>query len=426
MSRRTPKSRNQLLYEARKRLNLTQAAAAEAVGVSERQWRRWETTPGPDVPRAPEVLRSLCEVFQVSYDKLGFVSPVDLSPGGAGVLGGVIIPPVNRRDALAAGVAAALGGLPWLSPVVGVRPTEPLRIGEDEVEDLRAVLQHLDAWDQRFGGDSLWRSARHTLHYIHRLLDRGTFSTGVGDELQAMQGSLTTSIGWYCYDAGRTQDASVYWSQALNTALLFNNSPLAIRTLSVMARQAVDLGKGRDAVRYAQIAATRLGPWVPPRVHSLLAIREAQGHAALGDAASTNEAILRAWRGFERGASEDDPDWARFLNEAELVCLEGMCRSDLGEHEKAIHLLSRSAELQDAAHDRNRGMCLVRLSGAALSAGNLDQSIDAAERSVRMIGSGMTSRRNKQVLLGIANGLHRFNDNPHARHTIERITQSAA
>ncbi|MFJ5071599.1 hypothetical protein ACIQC7_34800 [Kitasatospora sp. NPDC088556] len=332
---------------------------------------------------------------------------------------------MKRRDVLAAaGAAATFSALPWL-PAANPRSCDSVRVGDDEIEDLREAISNLDALDQRFGGDLLWRGAQYTLHYIDDLLDRAVFTEPIGNELRAISGSLTTSIGWYCYDAGRTLDASNLWERALNSALLSEDEPLAVRTLSVMARQAVDLGKPRNAVRFAKIAQNHIGSWAPARVHSLLAVREAQGYAAMGDTTSTNEAILKAWRAFELGGAEHDPQWTQFLNEAELVCLEGMCRSDLGEHKKAVDLLSRSAQLQDTAHDRNRGMCLVRLSGAALSAGDLDQSIDAAEESVRMIGGGMTSRRNKQVLLGIASGLHHYDD-PRARNTIERITQHAA
>ncbi|MET9402531.1 hypothetical protein [Kitasatospora sp. NPDC002965] len=366
----------------------------------------------------------------MAYDELGFALPVEFRPtaSGARPSEGAIIPPVNRRDLLsAAGTAAVLSRLPWLASSAAASPAGTVRVGDDQVEELRETLGNLDALDQRFGGNLLWRSAQHTLHVVHDLLDRAQYTDQIGAELHGIAGSLTTSLGWYCYDAELQERASVFWSQALNTALLSGDDALTVRTLANMSRQAVDLGgKARDAVRYAQLAARHAGRWAPARVHSLLAVREAQGYARLGDVASANEAITRAWRAFEKGSTDRDPQWTLFLNEAELTCLEGMCRSDLGQHGPAVGLLDRSAQMQDTAHDRNRGMCLVRLSSAALSAGDLDHSVEAADQSVRMIGNGMASARNKRVLLAVAGGLRSYEDEPRARETVERITACAA
>lgn len=339
-----------------------------------------------------------------------------------------MIPPVNRRDlfSAAAGTAAAFAGLPWLTASTAAHPDGAVRVGDDQVQELHETLGNLDALDQRFGGDLLWRSAQHTLHWVHDLLDRAQYSSRIGAELHSIAGSLTTSLGWYCYDAELQDRAAVFWSQALNTALLTGDDALTVRTLANMSRQAVDLGKARDAVRYAQLATQHTGTWAPARVHSLLAVREAQGYARLGDTDHAQEAITRAWKAFERGTTDRDPQWADFLNEAELVCLEGMCRSDLGQHGRAVTLLDRSAAMQDAAHDRNRGMCLVRLSGAALAASDLDHSVEAARQSLQMITNGMTSARNKRVLRTVAGGLRSYNDDPRARETVERIIAAAA
>ncbi|WP_406112975.1 hypothetical protein [Kitasatospora purpeofusca] len=438
MSRPKADGYNHLLVAARLRKGWTsQVRAAEAVTgigrrllndpaweITPRSWRRWES-PNPGLPRA-DVLEVLCEAFETTYDRLGFTTPYDLSPGGAEPHSGVIIPPVNRRDILTAGTVSAIGGLPWLSSATGTQPASIFtRVGVQEVEELRATLNDLDALDQRFGGALLWRSAQHTLQWIHALLDRAQFTDDIEAELHSIAGSLTTSLGWYCYDAEQQERANVFFAQALNTALLSNDAPLAVRTLSNMARQAVDLDKPRDAIRYAQLAANHAGTWAPPRVHSLIAVREAQGFARLGDTDNADHAILRAWQAFEQDTSDRDPEWAAFLNEAELTCLEGMCQSDLGQHRRAIALLERSSDMQESARDRNRGMCLVRLSGAALSAGDLDRSIAAAEMSIHMISGGMNSRRNKKVLRTVAINLRPYATDPRARDMAEQIVAYA-
>lgn len=339
---------------------------------------------------------------------------------------------MNRRKLLATG-AAALGmtatgtGLPWLSPTTSAHGDSPLRVTGDDVDLLRSAALDLDAIDQRFGGDRLWRGAHNQLMWLHHLIDQGSYSETVGQELHAIAGQLTTSLGWFCYDADRQTEARVYFSEALNTAMLSGDDALATRTLSNMARQSVDLGKAREAIRFARIAQAHATEWsAPPRVGALLAIREAQGHARLGDEISAGNAIKRAWTHFEHGTSQRDPDWTTFLNEAELTCLEGMCRLDLGQHRQSVRILDQSTRLQDIEHSRNLGMCLARLAYAALHDRDLDHSVQAVSKSLRLIEGGMTSTRNMKQLTLVRNGLNLHRNHAPAREMAERLTEYTA
>ncbi|WP_435058693.1 hypothetical protein [Streptomyces sp. bgisy060] len=233
------------------------------------------------------------------------------------------------------------------------------------------------------------------LSYIHCVIDHGVYTEEIGQELHAIAGQLTTSLGWFCYDADQQTEARVYFSEALNAAMLTGDNPLATRTLSNMSRQCVDLGKPREAVRFARTAKQYATKWgAPPRVSALLAIRIAQGYARAGDELNTSMAIKRAWRSFDQGASDRAPEWTTFLNEAELTCLEGTARADLGQHKRAVRLLDRSATLQNIEHSRNRGMCLAQLARAALSDRDYDRTTDATLESLRLIEGGQSSTRN--------------------------------
>ena len=253
--------------------------------------------------------------------------------------------------------------LPWLTSLGrDSNGRSAWQISEAEVELLRTAADDMDAIDQQFGGNRLWRPTRAHLLWVHQMIDRGIYDEELGQQLHMVAGKFTTSLGWFCYDAGLQAEARYHFSEALNTANFTGDDALASRTLSNMARQAVDLNKGREAVRFARLAQAHAKEWAAPsRVTALLAIREAQGHARVGDQLSCEASIRRAWQEWERGPDERDPDWATFLNEAELVCLEGMCLLDLGQSDRAQKLLGRSEQLQDIARSRNRGMCLGRL-----------------------------------------------------------------
>ncbi|MFH9569028.1 hypothetical protein ACH4MG_00535 [Streptomyces sp. NPDC017454] len=407
--------------------------------VSPRQFRRWESD-APPWPH-PDHRKLLERFYDRPIHELGFSTTGDTAPSTLAVTEPVppVIrtefethDPVNRRQLFATG-AAALGsaagaGLPWLSPTASAAPgDDELRVSHDDVENLRSAAHDLDALDQQFGSDRLWRGARNQLLWLHHLIDHGTYSEPVGQELHAIAGQLTTSLGWFCYDADRQTEARVFFSEALNTAMLDGDDALATRTLSNMARQSVDLGKAREAIRFSRIAQAHATEWsAPPRVAALLAIREAQGHARLGDEISAGNAIKRAWNHFEHGTSQRDPDWTGFLNEAELTCLEGMCRLDLGQHRQSVKLLDRSAQLQDIARSRNRGMCLARLAYAALQGHDLDHSVHAVDESLQLIEGGMTSTRNIKQLTLVRNGLSLHKAHQPAREMAERLTAYTA
>ncbi|MFK0202491.1 hypothetical protein [Streptomyces lavendulae] len=429
---RTPA--NEMLFAARTAKGwFSQEKAAEEISkagaavlgrsgytISVRTYRAWESK-SPPWPR-PDQATALRAAFGRGPEALGFLGNerglFDSLPGPR-----EMIPSVDRRTALGAG--AAVIGLPWLSPSSARAATE-LRIGRDEIELLAETATDLDAIDQRFGGDRLWRTAKTHLSWVHHVIDHGAYTDDIGQDLHTIAGQLTTSLGWFCYDAEQQTEARVYFSEALNTAMISGDDRLATRTLSNMARQSVDLGKPREAIRFVRTAERHAARWdAPARVGALLAIRLAQGYARLGDEMNTSYAIKRAWQAFDRGVSGRDPEWTRFLNEAELVCLEGMCRSDLGQHKRAVRLLDRSAALQDIEHSRNRGMCLARLADAAVQAHELDRTAEAAQESLRLIQAGQSSRRNRRQLTLVKERLH-GNPSPSARETADLIAAQIA
>ncbi|QQM47535.1 hypothetical protein [Streptomyces liliifuscus] len=296
---------------------------------------------------------------------------------------------------------------PWLAETTtSANRAGEWRISPEEVELLSGAADDNYAIDQQFGANRLWRPTRAHLLWTHHMIDRGIYDDALGQRLHALAGKLTTSLGWFCYDAGLQTQARQYFSEALNAANYTSDDVLASRTLSNMARQAVDLNKGREAVRFAKLGQRHAELWnAPSRVTALLAIREAQGHARVGDVFNCEAAIKRAWQEWEHGDHELDPDWAHFLNLAELTCLEGMCRLDLGQVARAQDLLARSEALQDVAHSRNRGMCLGRLSVAAVQNGDVDHGLAAATQALRLVESGMSSTRTTAQLTIVHDGL---------------------
>jgi hypothetical protein len=409
-------SRNRTQPKAVEELNaLAERLAAEG-RVSKRptfnvrQMQRWESSEPRKRPYPHPDTRVVLELyFQCSVAELG-LRPSDGRHDDPAAVPVVTPLPLIEQSPIGAPLLSDVDRdpPPWLAQTTtGAVSSADWKIAEDEVELLRQAADDMDAQDQQFGGGRLWRPTRAHLLWVHHMIDRGIYDERLGQQLHALAGKFTTSLGWFSYDAGLHAQARQYFSEALNAAMLTGDDVLCSRTLSNMARQAVDLNKGREAIRFARLAQTHADMWsAPARVTALLAIREAQGHARLGDRFNCESAIKRAWTEWERGTDERDPDWTTFLNQAELVCLEGMCRLDLGQTERAQKLLAQSEKLQDVARSRNRGMCLGRLAAAAVEAGDIDHSLVATRKAIGLIRTaGMSSARTVQQLKIVHDGL---------------------
>ncbi|MER5617731.1 hypothetical protein [Streptomyces sp. NPDC002215] len=375
-----------------------------------RQMSKWESETRPRPCPHPDTRVVLELYFRRSMAELGLHAGAEEDASADFAV--PVVTPVPLIEQSSAAVPLLSGNdqdpPPWLAQTTtDAASSADWKIAEDEVELLREAADDMDAQDQQFGGNRLWRPTRAHLLWVHHMIDRGIYDEQLGQQLHALAGKFTTSLGWFSYDAGLHTQARQYFSEALNAAMLTGDDVLSSRTLSNMARQAVDLNKGREAIRFARLAQTHAEMWsAPRRVTALLAIREAQGHARVGDVFSCESAIKKAWTEWERGADERDPDWTTFLNQAELVCLEGMCRLDLGQTVRAQKLLAQSEKLQDVAHSRNRGMCLGRLATAAIGAGDIDHGVDATREAIGLIRTaGMSSARAVQQLKIVHDGL---------------------
>ncbi|XUL85282.1 helix-turn-helix domain-containing protein [Streptomyces galilaeus] len=414
------------LKRLRRSANLTQEAMVDALNTlarrlhddgriakpptfSVRQLSKWESEKAPPPWPHPDTRAVLAIYWKRPVEELG------LRPAAADdALTAISVPMISQAPPSVPMLAAASSSPltdeappPWLAETTtGTNRSGEWRIAPEEVDFLSAAADDNYAIDQQFGGNRLWRPTRAHLLWTHHMIDRGIYDDPLGQQLHALAGKLTTSLGWFCYDAGLQAQARQYFSEALNAANYTGDDILASRTLSNMARQAVDLNKGREAVRFAKLGQRHAELWnAPSLVTALLAIREAQGHARLGDVFNCEAAIKRSWQEWERGNNERDPDWALFLNLAELTCLEGMCRLDLGQAARAQTLLAQSEELQDVAHSRNRGMCLGRLSVAAVANGDVDHGMSAASKALQLVESGISSTRTAGQLKIVHDGM---------------------
>lgn len=89
----------------------------------------------------------------------------------------------------------------------------------------------------------------------------------------------------------------------------------------------------------------------PGRIHALIAIRQAQAAALLGDAKAFNRAIATAWREVDHAVElepiNECPAWLRFVNHAEVRGHEARGYGRIGEFVKAVDMLETAASEED-------------------------------------------------------------------------------
>ncbi|WP_259465238.1 hypothetical protein [Streptomyces sp. TLI_171] len=315
-------------------------------------------------------------------------------------------PMIRRTFVLGAGATLLTAALPAPGSATSA-------LASDHLQALRETEKQLYVQDRDHGSADLGRQAAAALHTAHTWLAHGRYSDDLGRRLHTATGMLSVAAGWLALDAGRTSDARSLYTEALASARQADDAGLEAHAFACMSLLAHATGRPREAVgtaRVAQSAAAGLGS---PRWLALLAMREARGWALQGDRALTEDAIVRAYRLYEKGPHDADPDWLGFFVPAELAGLESLCRADLGQHDRAAAGAEQAVMLFADGHLRNRALYTadIALQHAQRPRPNLDFATDAGHRTLAHL-SDVRSARLLRSLRTIAGALTPHRDTP--------------
>jgi tetratricopeptide (TPR) repeat protein len=287
--------------------------------------------------------------------------------------------------------AASLGPVALaLDAAAAQRPVR--RAGASDAGALEEAVRRIRLLDDRHGADGLYRRAAAPLRAAYALLDAGTTRQTTADRLYSGAGELAISVGWLAHDSGRFDDARSHYAEALATARMTDDPGLEAHAFCNTAFLARDAGRPREAVRAAQAAQRVARPVGSARLMSLLALREAGGWAGLADRVGCEQALARAQALFDRGPSDDDPEWMTFYGEAELEGLEAQCWSTLGDWPRAARHARRAAELQDPHFTRNIALYTAELADDLARGGRPDEAAVAGMRVLDLLEEVQSSR----------------------------------
>ncbi len=325
--------------------------------------------------------------------------------------------PADRRKFLAGALLGALGATGPLRDLLA-HPT-PRQVGMAQALETQDLVRQLRALDAKFGGDQLWNLGASHLDRVHRMLNRSSYTLEVGRELQVATGELTWFVGWLSFDAGRQEQARHAYAEALSIAWLVEDEQLATQVLAIMSMQASQ-NRPREAIRLAEAAQEHAAGWATPRVRSLLAMREAEGYAAMGDASGFGRALIRAKQRFEKGPHDKDPEWLSFYTPRNFANCEGLCWTTLGLYDRAENLFREAVDQQDDYYQRNHASYLTNFATALFGQRDIGQAAGIATEALPLLGT-VSSSRILERLGGLRQQLTRYTNVPEARDFTERF-----
>ncbi|GAA2241050.1 MULTISPECIES: tetratricopeptide repeat protein [Kitasatospora] len=266
------------------------------------------------------------------------------------------------------------------------------RVGAAEVLGVEQAVRDIRLLDDAHGADTLFELAGQSLRSAYALLNDGEYSSATERRLQSGAGELAISVGWLAHDSNRLADARSFYSEALATARMADDTALEAHVFCNSAFLARDAGRPREALRAAQAGQAAARKLDSDRLLSLLAMREAGGWALLKDRAACERALARAHTLFDRGESEADPEWMSFFGEAEIAGLEAQCWSALGEWDRASERAGRAIALQDPHFVRNRVLYTAELAHDRLGQGDLAGAASHGSAAVALLGEVRSAR----------------------------------
>jgi transcriptional regulator with XRE-family HTH domain len=339
------------------------------------------------------ILTDIAQALGVPPTALGVSGQANPSP---------ILDGVERRDFL--GGAAGLAVTVLLPRDVAT----PGRIDAAQAAQCRTALRRLFELDDRQGGATVYQVAEGMALRLQDALRQGSYLPSVGLELQSVTAATMEHAGWLAYDAGWPQRARHWWLETCHLAGLAGLPDIRVTALASMSLQTSHApGGGRETVDLARAARAAAGDQATPLLLSLLAAREALGHARIGDRSAATSAVAESRQWLDQGRRGDEPFWLDFWGPADLAAHEITVALATGQGQLAETAARRAlASVNAEAFPRNHVSYASYLGSVLIRRGQLDEAIavtsDVVQRVDAVGGSGrIVTRLNRNVdLLG--------------------------
>lgn len=160
------------------------------------------------------------------------------------------------------------------------------------------------------------------------------------------------------------------------------------------------MGGQEDLVGLAQ-HGTRTS--ATPRLRTMLATRQAWGHALAGETYAFHRATAAAEQSFADATPSDvEPRWLSGLDAAELAGVIGARFRDLAGHDpkqarRSVAYIGQALELRDPRRTRNRAFDLIGLARAHLITGEPERGCELVTEALPLINLGNPGRVTRKL-----------------------------
>ncbi|WP_020522934.1 hypothetical protein [Catelliglobosispora koreensis] len=305
---------------------------------------------------------------------------------------------VHRRSIIQAPFALAAlstSSRDWLIASLEATVTERgmRRVGLAEVANIRSmfgIFQEMDV--MRGGGHARTTLVEFMNTHVMPLL-RGQHDRQVQLALYEAASEQAYLIGWMAYDDGQHGLAQRYLIQALKLAEAAGSSALGAHILAGLSDQSNLLGHSKEAVALARAGQRGMKPGESPACLADLLILEARALSALGEREQASRKVAQAEQVFGQVVTENEPEWARFIDPAYFFGEAAHCFRDLGQPELIERFAGESLEAAQQQRRARRGaLSQAALVTSQLTRGEVEAAANRAAQVVELAAMVNSSR----------------------------------
>ncbi|WP_344056361.1 XRE family transcriptional regulator [Prauserella halophila] len=279
----------------------------------------------------------------------------------------------------------------------------PRRLGNADVEHVRAATRAVASAENLFGGGVSCEASMAQLRWAGRLLDVPA-SRPVRQDMAEAVGNMAGVAAFAAFDIAEHTVADRCFAFALWCADEAGSWDLRANTLAEMARKATYRGRFDEAlelIEYAQVRSDR----VTATARVMLATLRARLLALTGRHAHACAEIDRADAEFVDRNAELDPPWLCYYDAAEHQGSTGKALIPIArsgdDPEAAAGRLAKAVELQAAAYPRSRAFSQARLASLLIETGHPRQAVEVGHEAV-LAAAAVRSTRLTTELHGLA------------------------
>ena len=353
---------------------------------------RWER--GKRVPRV--WLPYLAQVLDVPREELEHATVAEAEP----------VPVIETLASL----------LPPGSAVAPLTARTGRRVGRKTAIDLAARAHGLRLADDVLAGGDLIGPVFRELDGAVRILRESTHSDAVRRELLQAVGELAQIAGWVASDAADPRTEQTY-RLGLDAAWEAGDKPLAAQLAGSLGYHLVNNGRVADGVDLSVAAVAEAGPDAPGKTRALFHDRAAWAQTQAGD----GQAAMRSLGAAHEAIADDDgeaPEWAYWVNEAELEVMDARVYTELRRPLRAVPLLSRVLRGYPATSTRERALYESWLAVAYADANEPEEAARIAARVIELSGDVTSARASERVRV-VLSRLTEFRDVPDVREVLD-------